>query len=24
MYWLWEIIKAEFRGANLYFVDEDN
>jgi len=24
MYWLWEIIKAEFRGANLYFEDEDN
>jgi hypothetical protein len=24
MYWLWEIIKAEFRSANLYFEDDDN
>ena len=24
MYWLWEIIKAEFPGANLYFEDDDN
>ncbi|OAX32974.1 hypothetical protein K503DRAFT_804768, partial [Rhizopogon vinicolor AM-OR11-026] len=24
MYWLWEIIKAQFPGANLYFEDEDN
>jgi hypothetical protein len=24
MYWLWEIIKAEFPGANLYFKDDDN
>lgn len=24
MYWLWEIIKTEFPGANLYFEDDDN
>ena len=24
MYWLWEIVKAEFPGANLYFEDDDN
>ena len=24
MYWLWEIIKAEFPGANLYFENDDN
>lgn len=24
MYWLWDIIKAEFPGANLYFEDDDN
>ena len=24
MYWLWEIIKAQFPGANLYFEDDDN
>jgi len=24
VYWLWEIIKAEFHGAILYFEDEDN
>jgi len=24
MYWLWEIIKAEFPGANLSFPDDDN
>jgi hypothetical protein len=24
MYWLWEIIKAEFPGANLDFQDDDN
>jgi hypothetical protein len=24
MYWLWEIIKAEFPGANLYFEDDNN
>ena len=23
MYWLWEIIKAQFPGANLYFEDDD-
>ncbi|KAI1791811.1 hypothetical protein LXA43DRAFT_1136373, partial [Ganoderma leucocontextum] len=23
MYWLWEVIKAEFPGANLYFEDDD-
>jgi hypothetical protein len=24
MHWLWEVIKAEFPGANLYFEDDDN
>jgi hypothetical protein len=24
MYWFWEIIKAEFAGADLYFEDDDN
>lgn len=24
MYWPWEIIKAQFPGANLYFDDDDN
>jgi hypothetical protein len=24
MYWLWEIIKARFPGANLYFEDDNN
>ncbi|EKM56437.1 uncharacterized protein PHACADRAFT_118113 [Phanerochaete carnosa HHB-10118-sp] len=24
MYWLWEIIEAQFPGANLYFEDDDN
>ncbi|KAH7883420.1 hypothetical protein F5I97DRAFT_1939188 [Phlebopus sp. FC_14] len=24
MYWLWDIIKAEFPGANLYFEDNDH
>lgn len=24
MYWLWEIIKAKFPGANLYFEDNEN
>lgn len=24
MYWLWEIIKAHFPGANLYFEDDDD
>ncbi|GBE88767.1 hypothetical protein SCP_1401720 [Sparassis crispa] len=24
MYWLWEIIKAQFPGANLYFEDDNN
>ena len=24
MYWLWEIIRAKFPGANLYFEDYDN
>ena len=24
MYWLWEIIKAQFPGANLNFEDDDN
>ena len=24
MHWLWEIIKAEFPGANLYFENDDN
>ena len=24
MYWLWETIKVQFPGANLYFEDDDN
>jgi hypothetical protein len=24
MYWLWEIIKDKFPGADLYFNDDDN
>jgi hypothetical protein len=24
MYWLWEITKTEFPGADLYFEDDDN
>jgi hypothetical protein len=24
MYWLWEVIKDKYPGANLYFEDDDN
>ena len=24
MHWLWDVIKAEFPGADLYFEDDDN